>query len=121
MPYSSDNVYVSGVYRHSSVDYDFREAVLVCTLPEAFTYALIDDIIEYEVGVECFLHDICHEVYADKFDDTLALVEAVAQFQPIPISDMSVPLSPGTQLLLPSYSALNDYMTGESLADTPRL
>lgn len=117
MPYLEGNVYVSGVYRHSSVVQDAIEEKLICTLPEKIPYEDRGDTKSIIAQGGQFLHDIVVAEYSWHYKNPVDLVEVVAQFQPEPLIDWSVPLENGREILLPSPVFIDTVAFGDSLAD----
>jgi hypothetical protein len=111
------NVIITGIYRHGSISLDSRENKLISTMPERIPYVPDSDAQEHVCAGPELLADIVVSAYASRYPNPLALVEAVAQYQPTPILDLMNPLPAGTVVLLPSPLFIDNVVETGSLAD----
>ena len=115
------NINVTGIYRHANVVCDERENKLISTMPERIPNGEDPDVMEHTCAGPEFLHDIVVSTYAGLYPNALALVESVAQFQPMPILDLMDPLPAGTLVLLPSPSFIDTVIESGALSELAEL
>ncbi len=114
------DIAVGGLYRHGELA-QTEAGALYITLPERVKY--VDDMgntIHYGIEGEYLLQVVC-AFYRNRHPSPMDLVELVAQFQPSPIIDTSIPLEAGQEIVLPSLDFIESVGFGDSLSDFPEL
>jgi hypothetical protein len=111
-------LYLPRLLRHGTA-YANAAGELHLTLPERIPYIEYEDTEIHVCGGAEYLHSIVVHHYKDSLSEPLEAVEVIAQFQPDPIIDYSVPLPSGYILLLPPSSYFHEVAYGQSLTETP--
>lgn len=117
-----DNVAVfsTGLYRHAQA-FKKSDGTLYYSNPERIPYEERDDTIIHTCYGGEFLWDLAILYYKDAYPTPLDLAEVIAQFQPDPIVDWSVPMIRGREVLIPSVEYLEEVAFGDSLLDQQEL
>jgi len=113
-------VEVRSVYRHANIIQN-EDSTIVFTLPERVGYEYDDDITIHIVSDGERLYDIAQFHYKDTAIAPWDLWDMLAQFQPEPILDPSVPLPSNMEIYIPSADFIEDAFFGMSLAETPEI
>lgn len=95
--------------------------LLYLSLPERLPWQPRNDTVLYSAKEGEYLFDIVAGHYSNIYSAPWYIVEIVAQFQPIPLIDPSVPLPAGLEIQLPSTEYIETVALGDSLAETPEL
>lgn len=119
MFYDQD-IQVQGLYRHGTVE-QLPSGLLYLSMPERLPWQQRNDTVIYHTKEAEYLFDIVAGHYSNIYPFPWFLTEVVAQFQPTPIIDPSVPLPDGYELQLPSSEYIETIALGESLGETPEL
>lgn len=118
------------VYRHSRVtrldDPDLAGSVgpvdsVIFTLPERVSYEDLEDTSIHIAKDKEYLWDILPQYYRHSKWKPLELLDIIAQFQPEPIVDYSVPLPIGLEVHLPPEDYIDEAVNGASLVDVAEL
>lgn len=110
----------SGLYRHSTV-VSLDDGSVVYRLPERLRYLPMDGTISHVCVNGELLWDIAVLYYGRWRSRALDLWEVLAQFQPSPILDASVPLKSGKVILVPPVEYIEEIAYGTSLATLPAI
>lgn len=113
----------NGLYRHALVMRDPDEDnELIFLLPEQVEYQPHDGMTVFAVEVAQTLQEICMAHYgATSVRYPWRTAEIVAQFQPSPILDLSVPIQTKRMLYLPSVDWIDAVAYGDTLTEVPDL
>lgn len=106
------DIRLRGLYRHSTVEVS-DSGIIYPGVPERITWTQRDDTVLYRTAESEYLFDIVVGFYKVFYAQPLFVVEIVAQFQPRPIIDVSVPLPANYELQLPS----TDFIESVALSD----
>jgi len=110
----------SSIYRHAlAVRTD--EGAIIFELPERLPFEDRDDTIVHIANGQEYLWDLAQRYYSNTRAQAFDLWDVIAQFQPEPIVDSSVPLPEGKEILIPSIDYIEEVVSGPSLASTPEL
>lgn len=111
-------IFTGSIYRHAAaVRLDSGE--IVFRLPERLPFEDRDDTILHVANGEEYLWDLAQRYYAQVRSNAFDMWEIIAQFQPEPIQDTSIPLPKGKEILIPSSDYIEDVVYGESLREIP--
>jgi len=113
-------ILVDSIYRHAPAD-QLPDGTVIFLLPERVEFEDDDDVIIHRANANEYLWDICMRYYGQVQLNTMDLPEVLANFQPDPILDLSLPLAEGRDVYIPSMDFIQDVAKGPSLADTPAL
>lgn len=111
---------VSSLYRHATI-LKYGDGGLIFTVPERLPYIERDDTTLYVTRGGEYLWDIAIKQYGRSVPKAWDLWQVIAEFQPEPIQDSSLPLAAGKELYLPSVQYINEVAFGDSLANLPVL
>jgi hypothetical protein len=114
-------VFSSGAYRHAQAYKIERTGVLYFSNPERIPYEERDDTTLHTCSGGEFLWEVCIDFYKEAYPNPADLAEFVANFQPDPIVDLSVPMRAGQQLYMPSEDFIEEVAYGDSLMDVQDL
>jgi hypothetical protein len=117
---ANNELYVPGLYRHGFLVVAETGETYV-TLPERIRFQVRDDTTLYTADGGEYLFMVAQLAYGGDYGSCMHLPEVIAQFQPSPILDVSVPLRAGQQVYLPSVEFIDGDVYGESLAEVPEL
>lgn len=110
----------SSVYRHAlAVRKD--DGSIIFQVPERIPFEDRDDTIVHVCNGQEYLWELAQRYYGDIRDVALDLWDIIAQFQPEPVTDSSVPIAEGTEILIPSIDYIEEVVSGESLSETPEI
>jgi hypothetical protein len=110
-------LYLPRLLRHATA-YVNEDGEMHLTLPERVPYVEYEDT-ETHICTGEYLHSVVVNHYKNTLLEPLEAVEVVANYQPDPIVDWSVPLEPGRILLLPPAAYFHEVAYGESLTESP--
>lgn len=109
-------LFVDSLYRHAAA-VQAEDGSVIFLNPERLPYIERDDTIQYNAtGLE-YLWEIALTQYGTASVGNIDLAEVIAQFQPEPIQDLSVPVPENTELLIPSMDYIEEIVRGPSLID----
>ena len=111
---------VSSLYRHAQSVQALDGSVLFMN-PERLPFIDRDDTIIYIASGQDYLWNIAQFHYNKTSIQTIELGEVIAQFQPEPIQDLSIPVQAGRELYIPSWDYIAEVVKGPSLAEEPEL
>jgi hypothetical protein len=114
-------VFSAGVYRHAQAFRVEDSGKLYFGNPERIPYEDRSDTTLYTCYGGEFLWELCVEFLKDAYPNPADLAEFVANFQPTPIVDWSVPLRAGQKIYIPSVDFLEEVAYGDSLLDVQDL
>lgn len=113
-------ILVDSLYRHALAMQAEDGSVLFLN-PERVPYEDRDDTIEHTASGKDYLWDIALSHYDMVSIGDIDLGEVIANFQPEPLQDLSVPVAEGRELYIPSMDFITEVVRGSSLADEPEL
>lgn len=111
---------VDSLYRHAPAVLADDGSVLFLN-PERVPFEDRDDTIEYTATGHEYLWDIALAHYGLTYIGDIDLGEVIANFQPEPIQDLSVPVAEGRELHIPSMDYITEVVKGPPLSDEPEL
>lgn len=110
-------VFSSGLYRHAQAFKKSGTGLIYFSNPERIPYEDREDTIIHTCRGGEFLWEICQEYYLSVVPNPIDMMEIVANFQPAPLQDWTVPLRRGQVLLIPSNDFIEEVPFGDSLMD----
>ena len=111
---------VSSLYRHASIR-RLDDGTVLHTLPERLPYENRDDTTIHIATGGAYLWDLAKLHYGQTQPSAWDLWEVIAEFQPVPITDASLPLRKGTEIHIPSDEYIAEVVDGAPLSDTPEI
>jgi hypothetical protein len=113
-------IFTGSTYRHARA-IQFDDGRIIFRLPERIPFEDRDDSILHISNGRERLWDLAQLYYGSEVRDAIDLWEVIAQFQPEPIQDPSIPLQAGLSVLIPSLEYIEDVAFGDSLSDVPEI
>lgn len=113
-------VFSSGLYRHAQA-FKKEDGTTYYSNPERIPYEERDDTIIHTCYGGEYLWDLANLYYQGVHPVPFDLAEIIAQFQPNPIVDWSVPMIRGREVLIPSVEYIEEVAYGDSLLDQQEL
>lgn len=108
------------IYRHALIT-EKEDGTIIYQLPERLPFIETDDIRVHTVQQEERLYDLAIMYYGKTRTTPWIYWEVIANFQPVPIIDPSVPLPEGSEIYIPSDSYIEEVALGPTLTDAPEL
>lgn len=116
----SYGLYVSSLYRHAyAVQED--DGTVVLMLPERLPHEDLDGTTLHIVSEGERVYDLANLYYKRTARSAVDMWDVIAQFQPTPILDPSVPLKVGTEVYIPPDDYVEEVAYGPSLTEAPVL
>ena len=114
-------VYTALLYRHAQAFRKDDTGVTYWGLPERLPYEDRSDTIIHRCFGGEFLWQLAEDYYGDAVGLAADYGDIIAQFQPVPIIDRSVPMRAGQDVLIPSLEYIEEVAFGESLLEVQEL
>jgi len=118
MTFQATPVFTSSVYRHA-VALQEDDGTIYFSLPERLPFEDRDDTIIHSASGTEYLWELAQRYYAQNRVNAFDMWEVIAQFQPEPIQDASLPVPKGQIVLIPSEDYIEDFLFGEPLSLVP--
>lgn len=111
---------VNSVYRHASY-FTRDDGAMFFHVPERISFNYDDDFTVHIANGHEYLWDLALHYFRGIYGSPIDLWDIIAQFQPEPIQDPSVPLPQGKEIYIPTADFLEEFVQGPSLAEAPEL
>jgi hypothetical protein len=109
------------LYRHAQAFKKSEDGLLYWGLPERLPHEDRDDTTVHTCHGGEFLWQLAQDYYGDVVGNAGDWADIIAQFQPNPIVDRSVPCRSGQEVLIPSLEYIEEVALGDSLMDVQEL